>query len=269
MHTAVLPIRIGVIGGSGFTGILDAGKEIRINTPHGAPSADPVVGKIGDHEVVFIPRHGINHQYPPHKVPYKANIYAFKELGVEKIITCTAVGSLQKKIRPGDFVVLDQFVNWTKSREDTFFNGPVTTHISTAFPYCPQLRKQAKKTLTGLHIKAHTKGTTVVVEGPRFSTAAESMFFTKMGWDVVNMTQYPEIALAREMGMCYCAIALVTDYDAGVVLKDKIKPVTMDEITSVFKENNKKATVLITKMIKSLPDTSTCDCHRILENAQI
>lgn len=261
--------RIGVIGGSGFTGILDSYEEIRVNTPYGAPSANPIIGKIGDQEVVFLPRHGLKHEYPPHKVPYRANIYALKELGVNRIITCAAVGSIKNKIKPGDFVILDQFVNWTKNRTDTYFDGPITTHISTAFPYCPQISSIAKKVLVKKGIKHHSKGTVVVIEGPRFSTAAESLFFGKMGWDVVNMTQYPEVALAREMGMCYCALALVTDFDAGVVIKSKIKPVTMEEVLHVFNENNQKAVRTTVDMIKSLPQKSTCNCHKILEDAQI
>jgi len=247
-----------IIGGSGFSFPIDNPQEIRVSTPYGPPSANPVVGKIGTREIVFLPRHGLGHQYPPHKIPYQANIYALKELGVSQIITCTAVGSIQRKIIPGSFVILDQFVNWTKNRPDTFFNGPVTTHISTAFPYCTRLGKLAKKYAGSLGIRAHTKGTVVVVEGPRFSTAAESLFFTRMGWDVINMTQYPEIALAREMGMCYMALGLVTDYDAGVITKNDIKPVSTSEVLAVFRENNQKAAQLMLEIVKHL-----------LENAQI
>lgn len=260
---------IGVIGGSGFGSLLDKYKEVRVNTPYGAPSGKLLIGKIGKQKVVFLSRHGAEHQYPPHKVPYRANLYALKELGVARIITCTAVGSIQKKIGPGDIVILDQFVNWTKNRPDTFYDGPITTHISTALPYCPQLNHQARKVARKIGIKSHLGGTVVVIEGPRFSTAAESLFFTKMGWDVINMTQYPEVALARELGLCYCALALVTDYDAGVVKKDKLKPVTMKEVIRVFDENNQKAAKLIKRLIASLPTKTTCDCQKVLENAQI
>lgn len=261
--------KIGVIGGSGFTKLLDSSREIRVDTPYGAPSATPIVGKIGQKEVVFLPRHGTSHQYPPHKVPYRANIYAMKKLGVNKIITCTAVGSIQKKMKPGEFVIIDQLVNLTKNREDTYFDGPITTHVSTAFPYCPQLGKHATKISSDLGILAHPRGTVVVIEGPRFSTAAESIFFTRMGWDIINMTQYPEIALAREMSMCYCAIGLITDYDAGIVLRNAIKPVSTSEVISIMNRNNEKAANLIKKMIESLPIKNSCDCHNSLQNAQI
>lgn len=259
---------IGIIGGSGFGGILNDSKEIRVNTPYGAPSCPLSIGKIGRHEVVFLPRHGKEHQFPPHRVPYRANIHALKELGVTRIVTCTAVGSIQKKIKPGEIVILDQFVNWTKNRPDTFFDGPITTHISTAFPYCPDLNSYAKKVAAKLKIKTRLGGTVVVIEGPRFSTAAESLFFTKMGWDVINMTQYPEVALAHEIGMCYSALALVTDYDAGVISHEKVKPVSTKEIVKIFSKNNQKAAKLIKKIIADLPERTTCACHKSLENAQ-
>ena len=261
--------KIGVIGGSGFGSLLDNAEEVRVNTPYGAPSSKLLVGKVGRQEVVFLPRHGNEHQLPPHKIPYRANIYALKELGIGKIITATAVGSVQKKIKPGDFVIIDQFVNWTKNRADTFYDGPITAHISTAFPYCGQLNRHAYKTAKKLKIKSHLGGAIVVIEGPRFSTAAESLFFTKMGWDIVNMTQYPEVALAREMGLCYCALALVTDYDAGVIKKEGLKPVSTKEVIKVFGENNQQAAKLITKMISELPKKTTCDCRKVLENAAI
>ena len=261
--------KIGVIGGSGFYKLLDEAEEVKVSTPYGVPSSVLSVGKIGKQEVVFLPRHGKEHQYPPHKVPYRANIYALKELGVTKIITCTAVGSIQEKTKPGDIVIIDQFVNWTKNRTDTFYDGPITTHISTAFPYCGQLNTHAHKIAKKLKIKARQGGTVVVIEGPRFSTVAESMFFTKMGWDIINMTQYPEVVLARELGMCYCALGLVTDYDAGVVKKNNLKPVSMKEVIKVFNENNQKSAKLIKKMITELPVKTTCNCHKALENAQI
>lgn len=261
--------KIGIIGGSGFKNLLEQPKDIRVNTPYGAPSAPLSVGKIGKCEVVFLPRHGYNHQYPPHKVPYQANIHALKELGVKKIITCTAVGSIQKKIKPGDIVIIDQFINLTKNRTDTFYNGPVTTHISTAFPYCPTLNRQILKTAKKIGIKVRLGGTVVVVDGPRFSTAAESSFFTNMGWDIINMTQYPEVTLARELGLCYTALALVTDYDAGVVLKNKLKPVTTRQVLEVFKNNNQKATELINETIKQYSGKLGCECRNVLKDAQI
>jgi len=157
--------KIGVIGGSGFYKLLDEAKEVKVNTPYGVPSSVLSVGKIGKQEVVFLPRHGKEHQYPPHKIPYRANIYALKELGVTKIITCTAVGSIQEKTKPGDIVIIDQFVNWTKNRTDTFYDGPITTHISTAFPYCGQLNTHAHKIAKKLKIKT-AKNALLKIEFP-------------------------------------------------------------------------------------------------------
>lgn len=215
-------VEIGVLGGSGFYSLTKNAREIKVETPYGSPSGKIFLGEIHSRKIAFIPRHSQTHDLPPHKIPYRANIYALKSLGVERIITVTAAGSLQPNIKPGDFVVLDQFIDRTKNREDTIFSGPITTHVSTAYPYCPQLSKLAFKCGKRLGIEIHPKGTVVVIQGPRFSTRAESEWFTKMGWHVVNMTQYPEVVLAREMELCYAAISLITDYDVGIVAKKKL-----------------------------------------------
>lgn len=261
--------QIGVIGGSGFYKLLDNPQEIRLNTPHGAPSSPVFSGKIGESNIAFIPRHGLNHQLPPHQVPYKANLWALKELGVTQVLTCTAVGSLQKEIQPGDFVILDQFIDRTRHRDDTFYHGPVTTHISSAYPYCPRLSKVFYQTAKSLKIKTHKVGTAVIIEGPRFSTAAESQFFTNQGWDVINMTQYPEVVLARELELCYAAVALVTDYDAGLMTTEKIKPVSLAQVLKTFNSNNQKALRLIIQTIKNLKHTRDCDCKNALANATL
>jgi 5'-methylthioadenosine phosphorylase len=215
---------IGIIGGSGFYDLAIGLEEIKVETPYGPPSDKIALGRIAGKRVAFLPRHGKTHDIPPHKINYRANIWALKSLGVTRILTSHAVGSLQKKIRPGDFIILDQFIDRTAGRIDTFYDGQIATHVSTAFPYCPQLRKLALKEAKNLRLPVHERGTVVVIQGPRFSTAAESAWFTKMGWDVVNMTEYPEIALAREKEICYCAIAVATDYDAGLVnVFDKIR----------------------------------------------
>ncbi len=261
--------KIGVIGGSGFYKLFDKAEEIKVETPYGPPSGKVAVGKIADQKVVFLPRHSKDHEFPPHKINYRANIFALKSLGIERIVTVTACGSLQAKIKRGDFVVLNQFVDRTSARHDTFYDGPITTHVSTAYPYCAHLSELAQKVGVKEKIKIHPKGTVVVIQGPRFSTAAESLWFTKMGWDVVNMTQYPEVSLARELEMCYAAIALVTDYDAGVLAQEKIKPVSVAEFTKVFKENNEKAQKLLYKMITQWPNEKKCDCGKALAGARV
>lgn len=261
--------QIGVIGGSGFYTLLEHPQEIAVKTPFGAPSAKIALGTIGQKKVAFLPRHGLKHQFPQHKIPYKANLWALKSLGVERIIAVTACGSLQKEIKRGDFVVLDQFVDRTRRNDATFYDGPETYHISTADPYCPELVKIAFGVGKNLKIKIHPRGTLVVIEGPRFSTKAESEWFTKMGWEVVNMTGYPEVALARELEMCYTSIALVTDYDVGVVASQKLPPVSMEEIIKVFNENNQEAQKLVLEMIKKIPGKRGCDCGQALKGAKV
>jgi 5'-methylthioadenosine phosphorylase len=261
--------KIAVIGGSGFYQLLENPQFERIETPYGAPSAKIALGKIGDIDIAFLPRHGYEHELSPRMVPYKANLWALKSLGVERVIAVTACGSLQKKIKRGDFVVVDQFVDRTRYREDTYFSGPITTHISTADPYCQGISKLIVMVGKKLKIKIHPKGTLVVIEGPRFSTRAESEWFTKIGWDIVNMTGYPEATLARELELCYNAIALVTDYDVGIVAKEKLNPVSMDEIIKVFKENNEKAQRLVIELIKKIPIERKCECGQSLTGARI
>lgn len=261
--------KIGIIGGSGFYPLFEKAEEIKTETPYGAPSGKVALGEITGHKVAFLPRHSKDHDFPPHKINYRANLWAMKSLGVERIVTVTACGSLQANIKRGDFVVLDQFVDRTCGRSDTFHDGPITTHVSTAYPYCPQLSKLAFEVGHRQNIKIHSKGTVVVIQGPRFSTAAESLWFTKMGWDIVNMTQYPEATLARELEICYAAIALVTDYDVGICAKGKIKPVTVAEFTKVFKENNERAKKLLYQVIKDWPKERKCECGKALEGARI
>lgn len=262
-------IKIGVIGGSGFTKLLDKVQEIKAETPYGSPSGKIALGRVGRRKVAFLPRHNPTHDLPPHRIPYRANVWALKSLGVERIITCTAVGSLQKNIHPGDFVILDQFIDRTRNRQDTFYEGPITTHVSAAYPYCPDLRKVAVRTGKHLGIKIHPRGTVVVIGGPRFSTIAESTWFTKMGWSVVNMTQYPEVFLARELEICYCALALVTDYDVGIVALKNVKPVGIDQILKVMTQNNERAQELILSMIEKMPAERNCDCRKALDGARI
>ncbi|MCJ7793100.1 MAG: S-methyl-5'-thioadenosine phosphorylase [Candidatus Marinimicrobia bacterium] len=259
---------IGIMGGTGFYDLATGLKEVKVETPYGPPSDKLVLGKIGRKKVAFLPRHSKSHDLPPHQINYRANIWALKSVGVNRIVTSHAVGSLQKEYRPGDFVVLDQFVDRTKGRVDTFYDGQIATHVSTAFPYCPQLRKLAIEEAKKLKLPLKEKGTVVVIQGPRFSTAAESAWFTQMGWEVVNMTEYPEVALAREKEICYCALAIVTDYDAGLVAGGEIEPVNFQAILRLFQKNINQAKKLILAMIKNWPPKTTCSCQQSLKNAR-
>ena len=260
---------IGVFGGSGLYSFFDKAETVKVTTPYSTPSAEITIAEVAGKKVAFLPRHGLKHQFPPHKVPYKANIYAFKKLGVETIISPCAAGSLQAKIKPGDFVILDQFIDRTKGREDTFFDGPEVAHIGGANPYCPNLGKIAVEACKRLKIRVHKKGNVVVVNGPRFSTAAESELYTNQGGEVINMTQYPEVVLAREQEICFLGIALITDYDVGLSVKGKVKPVDSKEVIRVFNANIEKSRKLILEIIKNIPSKRSCICATALEEARI
>lgn len=260
---------IGVFGGSGFYDLLKNVKEVSVTTPYGQPSAKIAIGEYDGKKIAFLPRHGKKHSLPPHKIPYRANLFAFKKLGVERIIAPCAAGSLQARIKPGDFVICDHFVDRTNGRSDTFFEGPQVAHISAADTYCSELKNLARKCCQKFGIKAHTGGTVVVINGPRFSTKSESKFYQSQGWDVINMTQYPECILAKELEMCYVNISLITDYDAGPEGNKKIKPVTMTEVARVFKENNEKVKKLIFEMIKHMPVDRQCGCDHSLNGAMV
>ncbi|MDQ2731917.1 MAG: S-methyl-5'-thioadenosine phosphorylase [Armatimonadota bacterium] len=251
---------VGVFGGSGFYAFLEDVRYVTLETPYGPPSDQIAIAKVGDRDVAFLPRHGRAHQIPPHAINYRANIYAMKELGVERILAPTAVGSLQKHIRRGDFVVVDQFVDRTHSRRDTFFDGPEVSHIAGAQPYCTELRELVIQTGREQNHPIHPTGTVVVINGPRFSTLAESRWFTGLGWEVINMTQYPEVALARELGICYANISLVTDYDAGLADDPDAEAVNIEEVLRVLADNNDRVKQLLLAAITALPTERGCDC---------
>ena len=256
--------QIGVFGGSGFYELLDNPREFEVETPYGKPSSPVMYGEIGGRTVAFLPRHGKDHSLPPHMINYRANVWAMRQLGVTRIIGPNACGSLQADVKPGDFVICDQFVDRTWGRKDTFYDGPVTTHVSSADPYCPVMRQVAVDEASKLGITAHPTGTVVVIQGPRFSTRAESRWFASQGWEVINMTQYPECYLARELEICYCNISLITDHDAGA---EGAKPVTNDEVVRVFNENNSKVKALLYAMVPALPDERVCACASALDGA--
>ena len=257
---------IGVFGGSGFYAFLEDADEIKVSTPYGEPSAPLVVGDIGGTRVAFLPRHGRRHEYPPHKVPYRANIWAMKEIGVERVIAPAAAGSLQPHVRRGDFVVCDQLVDRTGGRAATYYDGPETTHVSLADPYCPELRAIAVEQGRGLGITMHERGTVVVIEGPRFSTRAESRWYAQAGWEVINMTQYPEAALARELELCYVNMSLITDYDVGV---EGVPPVSVEEVVQVFAENNARLRSLLEAIVPVVPAARGCPCATALRGARV
>ncbi|MFA5070224.1 MAG: S-methyl-5'-thioadenosine phosphorylase [Patescibacteria group bacterium] len=260
---------IGILGGTGLYELIKDPVKIKIRTPFGFPSAKVSLGKISGHKVAFIPRHGEKHQYPPHAIPYLANLWALKSLGVKRVIAPAAVGSLNLKIKPGTFVICDQFVDWTEGRPDTIYNGPKTVHVSTADPYCRELRKIAIRAAKKLKIPAREKGTVVVIQGPRFSTRAESRFFAKQGFDLINMTQYPEVILARELGLCYVNISLVTDYDAGLEGSQDFKPVSAVEFVKVFKQNISNVKKIIEQIVAQIPLKPSCRCGKYLEEGTL
>jgi 5'-methylthioadenosine phosphorylase len=241
---------IGVIGGSGFYRFFDSGaRTLNLDTPFGEPSASVTVGAVGQHEVAFLPRHGANHQYPAHKVPYRANIWALRALGVRQVFAPCAVGSLTPELEPGAIVVPDQLVDRTRRRADTYFDSGAA-HVSFADPYCPTLRSA----VTGLP-GVVDGGTMVVIEGPRFSTRAESQWFAAAGFTLINMTGYPEAVLARELEICYATIALVTDLDAGIDAGAGVKVV---DVIAEFEKNIEPFKKLVQEAVGQVPAERTC-----------
>ena len=257
---------IGIFGGSGFYSLLEDVTEVSIETPFGEPSAPLAVGEVEGRRVAFLPRHGPKHHLPPHMINYRANAWAFKELGVTRVIGPCAAGSLQEGVHPGDFVVCDQLVDRTTGRKDTFYDGPETTHVTFADPYCPELRRLAIGAARELDIRVHERGTVVVVQGPRFSTRAESVWYRSAGWEVINMTQYPESYLARELEICYVNVSLITDYDVGV--EGEVAAVSHEEVIRVFNANNDKLRRLLFSLVPRIPSERSCPCSEALKGAR-
>ena len=242
-------IKIAIIGGSGLDepGILKNAKEINPLTPFGATAAPLVCGQIDGAEVVVLARHGRGHTIMPTKVPYRANIWALKQAGCTHIIATTACGSLKEKIKPRDLVFLDQFIDFTKHRNLTFFEDKVV-HTAMAEPFCPELRRILIKAARELKLAHHEQGTMITIEGPRFSTCAESRYFKQMGADVINMSTVPEVILARELGICYASVAMATDYDAW---RQGEEAVTMDMVFRTIREN---ASTVLKLLLKAIPE---------------
>jgi 5'-methylthioadenosine phosphorylase len=241
---------IAVVGGSGFYEFLDGAEEVKIDTPFGPPSDPIAVGEVAGKRVAFLPRHGRDHRFPPHKIPYRANMWALRSLGVRRVLAPTAVGSLTPSYGPGTLVIPDQLVDRTRTREQTYFDGSAC-HVPFADPYCPSMRPVAIDTARDDGWIPAGSGTLVVIEGPRFSTRAESLWFAAQGWTLVGMTGHPEAVLARELALCYAPLALVTDTDAGV---EEGEGVTQAEVFEVFAANIKRLRDLVARIIAALPE---------------
>ena len=253
--------QIGVIGGSGFYAFLEDAVEVRVDTPYGPPSDALVVGALAGRSVAFVPRHGADHRFPPHRLPYRANLWALRSLGVRQVLAPCAVGGLRPELGPGALVVCDQLVDRTSGRQQTYFDTGAV-HVGFADPYCPTGRSVAVRLAAEAGWPVSDGGTMVVVEGPRFSTRAESRWFAAQGWSVVNMTGHPEAVLARELALCYTAIALVTDLDAGV---DGGSGVNQAEVFRVFADNTARLRDLLFDVVGALPLERSCACGAALD----
>lgn len=247
----------GVIGGSGFYDFFQDAERLSVVTPYGDPSDDVVIGSVSGRRVAFIARHGRGHRFPPHRVNYRANLWALRSVGVRQVLSPCAVGSLRVEAGPGTIVVPDQVVDRTWGRDHTFYDviGPVV-HVDIADPYCPVLREAAVGTARAAGAPTVDGGTLVVINGPRFSTRAESVMHQQAGWSIVGMTAMPEAALARELAMCFSTIALVTDYDTGV---HGGEAVTHESVLAVFAENVDRLKGVIADTITALPETAGPD----------
>jgi 5'-methylthioadenosine phosphorylase len=252
---------IGVIGGSGLYALLEGAEQVEVSTPYGPPSDPITVADVGGRRVAFLPRHGRDHRFPPHKIPYRANIWALRALGVRQILAPCAVGGLRPELGPGTFVVPDQLIDRTSGRVQTFYDEGAV-HVNFADPYCAV----GRKILLESEVAPVDGGAMVVVEGPRFSTRAESRWFTQIGGAVVNMTGHPEAVLARELALCYTAIALVTDLDAGV---EGDHGVTQEEVFRVFGENTERLRKVLLDAVTRLPAVRNCPCSEALDGLQL
>jgi len=255
--------KIAIIGGSGLEDpkLFKKIKELDIKTPFGLPSDSIRIGEFAGRKVAFLSRHGKTHAIPPHKVNSRANLWALKKLGIERIIGVSAVGSLQKKFKPGDIVICDQFVDFTKKRDYTFYDGE-TVHVSSADPFCPEMRNLFYKEAVKLKIPIHEKGTHWCIEGPRFSTRAESKFFKNFA-DIIGMTLVPEVNLARELEICYICLAMVTDYDVW-----QPHPVSFDELLKTMKANAERIKNLLGIALPQIREKRSCFCKEALKNAK-
>jgi 5'-methylthioadenosine phosphorylase len=261
-----LTATVGVIGGSGFYEFLDSADEVRVDTPFGSPSDPLVLGSIGGTRVAFLPRHGRDHRFPPHRIPYRANLWALRSVGVRQVLAPSAVGSLTPSYGPGTLAVPDQLVDRTGGRAQTFFDEGGAVHVQFADPYCPVGRATALSAARATGWDPVPSGTLVVIDGPRFSTRAESHWYAAQGWTLVGMTGHPEAVLARELALCYTSICLVTDLDAGV---DEGDGVTHEEVLRVFSANVARLRELIVTAVENLPAERACPCPATLDGLRL
>ena len=258
-------VEIGIFGGTGIydSGILKNSKEITMDTPYGKTSDSITVGEFNGRNVAFMPRHGKKHTIPPHLINFRANIWAFKKLGVKRIIAPSAVGSLKEEFEPGHFALPSQFIDFTKSRKGTFSEDGKVIHISVADPFCPELQNVILNITKKEKIQMHENCTYVCIEGPRFSTKSESRFFRTTGADIIGMTLVPECQLAREAQICYVSISTVTDYDVWAE-----KPVTAKEVMETLAKNVETTKKILTLVIDQIPEIKSCSCEKALEEAE-
>ncbi len=276
---------IGIIGGSGLYKIegVQIVDEVRLKTPFGEPSSPIILGKIEDTKIAFISRHGVGHIYPPHLIPYRANFWALKELGIKRVLAISAVGGINPKYNPGDFVIIEDFIEFTKDREATFYEGKFSkwvcgddkpsrliregkvVHVDMSDPYCPQMRLELIRVFDNLKYPYHTRATYVCTQGPRFETPSEIRYMQTLGGDVVGMTGYPEVVLARELEMCYASLCVVSNPAAGIS-KTKL---TSDEVIALMKSKEEEIKTIIVEFVKRLPTERTCNCGKALDGAEV
>ena len=259
-------IVLGVIGGSGlynFEG-LENQHTIEIETPFGKPSTSVVVGDLNGKSVAFLARHGIGHTITPSEVNYRANIYALKSLGINKVISVSACGSLREDYAPGDIIIPDQIFDFTHKRHRSFFGEGIVSHVSVADPFCKNLSAQLQNSLSKENIKVHMGGTYIAIEGPRFSTKAESHLYRSWGMSIIGMTAAPEVFLAREAELCYATMAHITDYD---VWHETVEPVTIEMVIKTLLSNTAVAQKSIVNLVENLAEDDECECHQSLKNS--
>ncbi|WP_333783943.1 S-methyl-5'-thioadenosine phosphorylase [Thermocrinis sp.] len=276
---------LAVIGGSGLYKLerLEDVQEVKITTPFGEPSSPILIGKLRGKKVAFLARHGLNHQYSPSLVPYRANLWALKEIGASRVLSISAVGAINERFRPGDFVVIDDFLDFTKGREDTFYQGIYSVdvrgedkpsellknkkvvHVDMSDAYCPQMRRRLMDVLEELKLIYHPSGVYACTEGPRFETPAEIRAIKILGGDVVGMTGYPEVALARELALCYASLCVVANPAAGIAGYR----LTSEEVISMMKSKEEEIKLILELLVEMLEDQKTCNCHQALEGAEV
>ena len=251
---------LGIIGGSGLYHMkeLKVLEKVSVETPYGLPSDDIVLGELMGVRLVFLPRHGTGHFIPPSEINFRANIFAMKKFGVERILSVSAVGSMKEELKPGHFSVPDQFIDRTTRRISTFFTQGLVGHVSLADPICPDLARSLTLSAKKAGAEVHAGGTYICIEGPQFSTRAESNLYRSWGVDIIGMTNVTEAKLAREAGLCYATLALVTDFDCWLVEEE---PVTLEAVLQIMGENVEKAQIAVKELVSNLTDSPSCSCQ--------